>query len=194
MFETLSIASTILLVIVLLVLLFLLFRGSRSEAFVRLGKELAVLQENAERLERSLRDELARSREEAGSNSSQNRKELSGSLSSFADGLRGQMMDVSSLQKNQLEIFSDEIKHLAQATEQRLDKMRETVEGRLKSLQDENSRKLEQMRVRRGGLMRSCTQRLSNVSANRLSSSANGLSLCTKDWVRCRHLPRVSAI
>jgi len=169
MFETLSIASTILLVIVLLVLLFLLFRGSRSEAFVRLGKELAVLQENAERLERSLRDELARSREEAGSNSSQNRKELSGSLSSFADGLRGQMMDVSSLQKNQLEIFSDEIKHLAQATEQRLDKMRETVEGRLKSLQDENSRKLEQMRVRRGGLMRSCTQRLSNDSVNHSS-------------------------
>ncbi|MEK7249615.1 MAG: DNA recombination protein RmuC [Bacteroidota bacterium] len=147
MFETLSIASTVLLVIVLLVLLFLLFRGSRSEAFVRLGKELAVLQESAERLERSLRDELARSREEAGSNSSQNRKELSGSLSSFADGLRGQMTDISSLQKNQLEIFSDEIKHLAQATEQRLDKMRETVEGRLKSLQDENSRKLEQMRA-----------------------------------------------
>ncbi|MEK7671725.1 MAG: DNA recombination protein RmuC, partial [Bacteroidota bacterium] len=147
MFETLSIASTVLLVIVLLVLLFLLFRGSRSEAFVRLGKELAVLQESAERLERSLRDELARSREEAGSNSSQNRKELSGSLSSFADGLRGQITDISSLQKNQLEIFSDEIKHLAQATEQRLDKMRETVEGRLKSLQDENSRKLEQMRA-----------------------------------------------
>jgi DNA recombination protein RmuC len=147
MTETLLIVSTVLLVLMLIVLLIILLRGSRNPVFEELERELAQLHDNAERLERSLRDELSKNREEAGTSALQHRKELSGSLVSFSDGLRGQMTDIASLQKNQWEIFSDHIKNLVQSTEHRLDKVRETVEGRLKLLQDENSQKLDQMRA-----------------------------------------------
>ncbi len=147
MTETLLIGSTAVLVLMLILLLVLMLRGQRRDVFRELEKELALLQENAERLERSLREELSRSRDEVGNSSLQNRQELNSSLSTFANGLRGQMTDIASLQRDQLEIFSDNISALAQSTEQRLDKMRDTVEGRLKLLQDENSRKLDQMRA-----------------------------------------------
>lgn len=115
--ETLLIVSTLLLALVLIVLLVLLFRKPRREPFLELEKELTLLQENAERLERSLRDEFSRTRSETTGTLSQQRQELTASLSSVSNGVQGE-----------------------------LHKMRETVEGRLKSLQEENSQKLEQMR------------------------------------------------
>ncbi|MEO8169067.1 MAG: DNA recombination protein RmuC [bacterium] len=147
MLETLVIVSTIMLGFVLILLLTLLFRNSGGDAAARLEKEMAILQESAARLERSLREELVRQREETGTSSLQGRQELGGSLATFSDGLRGQMTDIASLQKNQLEIFSDQLAASAHMTEQRLDRMRDTVEGRLKLLQDENSKKLDEMRA-----------------------------------------------
>lgn len=147
MLETLVVVSTIMLGCALILLLTLLFRNTKSEAYGGLEKEMELLQENAARLERSLREELVRQREETGNSSLQSRQELGNSLATFSDGLRGQMTDIASLQKNQLEIFSDQLISSTQMTEQRLDRMRETVEDRLKSLQDENSKKLDQMRA-----------------------------------------------
>lgn len=100
---TLSLAA---LIALLVLILFMLFRKPKSEAFIELEKGLDLLRQNAERLERSLREELARNREEAGVHSLHSRTELSSSI----------------------------------------EKMRETIEGRLHSLQEENSKKLEQMR------------------------------------------------
>jgi DNA recombination protein RmuC len=147
MTETLLIVSTILLVVLLAALVFLISRSSRSEGMRRLAQELSVLRENAERLERSLRDEFVRGREELGTHSAQQRRELSSSLSSFADDVRGQMTGIASVQKDQLELFSHQLSTLTVTTEQRLEKMRDTVEAKLKSLQEQSEKKLDQMRA-----------------------------------------------
>ena len=105
-------------------------RGSSSEAgFDRLEKGL-------ERLERTFQAELGR-----------NREELSGSLRLFGDALLKRMVEIASLQKGQLEGFSQQLGNLTASNEQRLDKLRETVELRLKWLQEDNAKKLEQMRA-----------------------------------------------
>ena len=105
-------------------------RGSSSEAgFDRLEKGL-------ERLERTFQAELGR-----------NREELAGSLRLFGDALLKRMVEIASLQKGQLEGFSQQLGNLTASNEQRLDKLRETVELRLKWLQEDNAKKLEQMRA-----------------------------------------------
>ncbi len=145
MVETLLIVSTALLALVLIGLFFLVFRPSRRNVF--LEKDLAILQENAERLERSLREEMSRSRDELGVHSHHQRRELSDSLSSFADDMRGQMTGIGTGQKDQLELFANQLATLTHSTEQRLERMRETVESKLQSLQEGNQQKLDEMRA-----------------------------------------------
>uniref|UniRef100_C6DYC6 DNA recombination protein RmuC n=1 Tax=Geobacter sp. (strain M21) TaxID=443144 RepID=C6DYC6_GEOSM len=94
------------------------------------------LEKGLERLERTLQTELGR-----------NREELGGNLRQFGEAVQKRMVDIASLQKGQLEGFTQQLGSLTASNEQRLDKLRETVELRLKWLQDDNSKKLEQMRA-----------------------------------------------
>lgn len=127
-----------------------------------------ALEKNQERVERALKEEMARNREEMSAAAKQSREELAAAMKNFADSLRAQVVEISTLQKNQLESFSGQQKqqldtfsnaqqkqlenfsgqltNLTQTNEQKLEKMRETVEQKLKSLQDDNAQKLEQMR------------------------------------------------
>jgi DNA recombination protein RmuC len=100
-----------------------------------------------ERLERLLREEMARNREESSSNNKQTREEMSGSLRDFSEAQLKRMMDIGSMQKSQLDIFSEQLKNMTQVSEQKLEKLREAVEAKLQQIQEENSQKLEQMRA-----------------------------------------------
>jgi DNA recombination protein RmuC len=100
-----------------------------------------------DRLERLLREEMARNREESASNNKQSREEMSGSLRDFSEAQLKRMMDIGSMQKNQLDIFSEQLKTMTQTNEQKLEKLRETVESKLRHIQEDNSQKLEQMRA-----------------------------------------------
>jgi len=94
------------------------------------------LEKGVERLERMFHAELGR-----------NREELAGSLRLFGDAVQKRMVEIASLQKGQLEGFTLQLGSLTASNEQRLDKLRETVELRLKWLQEDNAKKLEQMRA-----------------------------------------------
>lgn len=78
----------------------------------------STAKDNQERTERIVKEEI-----------SQNREELNKSL------------------KSGLDTFLNQISSLTKSNEDKLEKMRITVEERLKLLQDENSQKLEQMRA-----------------------------------------------
>lgn len=58
-----------------------------------------------------------------------------------------QLLEISSVQQNQLDNYAKQIMLLSQSNENRLDKMRETVEISISKLQEDNSKKLEQMRA-----------------------------------------------
>ena len=105
-------------------------RHSSSEA------RFDQLEKGLERLERTLQDELRR-----------NREELGGNLRNFGEAVQKRMVDIASLQKGQMEGFTQQLGNLTASNEHRLDKLRETVEVRLKWLQEDNSKKLEQMRA-----------------------------------------------
>src|SRR4030067_1544788 len=131
MVESLLIVLTI-LVAGTLILLFVLLKRSSNTKLPQFETQLASFEKNQERTERTLKDEIAKNREETANNSKQLREEVSSSLKLFTDSLVNQMKTVADLQKNQLETFSNQLTTLTQTNEQKLDKMRETVEERLK--------------------------------------------------------------
>ena len=117
------------LAVALLCYLNLRHRSSSESRFDQMEKGL-------ERLERMFQAELGR-----------NREELGGSLRLFGEAVQKRMVDIASLQKGQLEGFTQQLGSLTASNEQRLDKLRETVDLRLKWLQEDNAKKLDQMRA-----------------------------------------------
>jgi Uncharacterized protein conserved in bacteria len=120
---TLLLVSLGLNIVVLVLVAFALARGRSG-------------QEGQERLERAVREEIALSRRESGD-----------SMRRFSDSVLARMADIAALQTRQLEAFSRQLLTLTQSNEQKLERLRETVEERLKLLQADNNRQLEEMRT-----------------------------------------------
>ena len=153
--------SLALLVLVLLLTLWLALRKPDSGAA------------HIERLERELRDEVARSAQGT-------RQELGQTLASFQQTLLAQQGDVARTQNEQIDSFrtqlaatqqaqeatlarlaeqqanalkrfadslGDQLRSLSQSNDQRLTEMRGAVEQKLSAIQADNERKLEQMRA-----------------------------------------------
>lgn len=100
-----------------------------------------------ERQERSLGDELARGRTEMLSGVRHSREEMTSCITVLGDSLLKRMSDIAGLQKNQLELFAAQLKELTASNEARLDKLRDGVDARLRMIQEDNAKKLEQMRA-----------------------------------------------
>lgn len=80
-------------------------------------------------------------------NAQSNRRELSTGLNSFTEKFTMNVKDFNELQRqkfNDLFVKQDQTKN---DTEAKLERIRETVEHKLKSLQEDNAKKLEEMRV-----------------------------------------------
>jgi DNA recombination protein RmuC len=103
-----------------------------------------------DRLERSVRDEIARNREESSASSRQGREEMTATLNAFANSLQSRVTEISGLQKNQLDSFAKQLLILTQTNEQRFEHMRSTIEQRLGILMAETGKKLDQMREETG--------------------------------------------
>ena len=87
------------------------------------------LEKSQEKMERSIRDDLSRNREENTTAARKAREELAASLKNVGDSLNKQ------------------IAGMTLSTEQRLDAVRQAVEQRLTAMQTDNALKLEQMRT-----------------------------------------------
>ncbi|MGD0584936.1 MAG: DNA recombination protein RmuC [Oryzomonas sp.] len=131
----------------LILLVLVLARLSRIASSASLDVRIDALERQLERLERMLRDELARNREEAQISARRAREEETSLVGALGDSLLKRMSEIAGLQKNQLDIFAGQLKTLTASNEGRLDKLRETVEDRLRLIQEDNARKLEQMRA-----------------------------------------------
>lgn len=123
MLETLLLISLGLNIVVLALVAFALARGRSG-------------QEGQERLERAVKEEIALSRRENGD-----------ALRQFGDSVQARMADIAALQAAQLDAFSRQLLALTQSNEHKLERLRETVEERLKLLQADNNRQLEEMRT-----------------------------------------------
>ncbi len=130
----LLVVLTVLVVIAIIFLAVLLKRSSNTK-LLQFETQLASVEKNQERIEKTLKDEISKNREETANESKRLREEIVNS-----------MTKLSNMQENKFDIFSKQLTALTQTNEQKLDKMRETVEERLKLLQEDNTKKLDQMR------------------------------------------------
>lgn len=145
-------AAIIAVFIGLALLFFLLFQlqqrmNTLRDQLDKLGAGNLLLEKNQERMEQLLREEIGRNREEMNATARQGREELSNSFKTFSDSLSVRMAEMGNLQQYQLEGFSQQMAHLTQSNEQKLEQMRGTIEERVRELQKENAQKLDQMRT-----------------------------------------------
>jgi DNA recombination protein RmuC len=143
----LLVVIALLLIAVLVMLLQLRKAGQGVDVLAPIQQrvdQIALLQDRAEK---GMRDDFARSREEMLSQARAQRVELAASFKHIGDTLMKTVGETSTMQKHQLDAFAGQIASLRQSSEQRLDRLRETIEQRLKSLQDDNNLKLEKMRA-----------------------------------------------
>ena len=161
--------------------------------FAKKGKELLKIEtllenyeKNQQRIEAALKAEMAQGRSEAGHTAQLARQELAAGFKTLGDSLLSRMTDIATLQKQQLDTFSNQLTSLTKVNEEKLEAVRLTVEQRLQLLQEDNSRKLESMRQTVDEkLHATLEQRL----GSRSSSSASGSSRCTAGWGKCKALP-----
>jgi DNA recombination protein RmuC len=117
-----------LLVVIAAVQIFLLIRKAPVD-LTPLQQLLRSVEQSDERTERSVREEIAKNREETARALRQSREELAGALKGVGDTLYGQFG------------------LLTQTTDRKLDMLREAVEQRLQAIQADNAKQLDQMRA-----------------------------------------------
>jgi len=117
-----------------------------QEKVMLLENNQHLMEKSLEKLNQTLQDQITVFRSENNDNSRKLREEMNHYLKSYQDTLVNRMVDISSLQKNQLETFIAHLSSFTASAEQRMDAMIRTIEERLKDLQQENSHKLDEMR------------------------------------------------
>ncbi len=137
----------VLAIVIVVLLIVLLIQSSRRSGTSDLAADFAAIEKSQEKTERTVKEEIIRSREEHGNNARRLRDEVNTSIKMLGDSLLARLTENVTFQKNQLDTFSSQINVLTRNNEQKLDKMRDTFEARLILLQQDNNQKLEQMRA-----------------------------------------------
>jgi DNA recombination protein RmuC len=118
-------------VLLLIVNIWLTYKKSApniSQSLNDIRNGIKLIDNSLEKIDKSIRDDFQRNREESNKIAKENREELTNSQSKFSDN------------------FASSVKEFNKTTSEKLDKIRETVESKLQSIQEENSQKLEKMR------------------------------------------------
>lgn len=111
-----------------------------------LAGRLEALDRSIERIDRTLRDELARARQEAGNGADRLREQLTGGLGLLGDGVARRQTELATLQQTQWDTFQRQLGELTRTNEGKLEALRQTVETQLKALQTETAARLDEMR------------------------------------------------
>jgi DNA recombination protein RmuC len=144
MSELLSYGLAAIGVVVLLLQLLLLLRAGHKDDSLDPG--FRSLEGGLERVERELRLEMARGRQEAASIARGDRDEQSQALDRLAKTLSAQVGQLGTVQAQQLESFALQLTRLTQSNEQRFEQLRLAIEARLGAMQADNASQLEEMR------------------------------------------------
>ena len=99
-----------------------------------------------ERLERELREELARGRREDAEEAFRDREERAQSANLLSQSVTTQVTQLGSLQAERLEAFARELTRFSLGLDERFERLKVAVEGRLAAIQTDNASKLEEMR------------------------------------------------
>lgn len=144
-----------LLVIVILLLitniLILIFKKTKLDSNLKNSinevNSLLVKSDNAiERIDRSVRDEFQRNREETNSISRSQREEMSRSLASFKEGFDTNTEFLNSLIKEKFGTFIQQQSLIYEESEKRIKDIKDTVDRQLKEIRIDNTTQLGEIR------------------------------------------------
>jgi DNA recombination protein RmuC len=130
------IVIVVLLVASVVLLLLLLKKASQSDPSM-IASRLDALEKAHERTERTVREEIAQSRDELGKAAREQRQELTEAFKMFGDSVVHRIMDVATMQKGQFDTFSDHLASFAKASGERLDGVRAESATGAKQLREE---------------------------------------------------------
>lgn len=99
-----------------------------------------------ERLDRLIRDEMSRIRDDASANAQQTRTEVAGELKQFADMVQKVVSDMVHFQQSHLEQSGNQMNLLTKSSEERIERIREAVDAKLRQIQEDNAKSIEQLR------------------------------------------------
>ncbi|MER2539990.1 MAG: DNA recombination protein RmuC [Azonexus sp.] len=134
-------------IVIILLQVALLLRSNRSQEDDLRWRELREAQDKGlTRLERELREELARNRREDAEESFHDREERAQSSNLLAQALTTQVGQFGTLQAERLESFARELNRFSLGLDERFERLKIAVEGRLTAMQADNAAKLEEMR------------------------------------------------
>ena len=142
-------------VLIGIVLSIVLIKRSRNTDSGIISDRLAVYEQKLDSYEKNLKDEFARNRKETSESTSATRKENTENLMKFQYSINGKF---DTLTKNTQESMTNNLTKFMEALSSRLDTLTKTtqdtlnhqqqiVQTSLKSMQDSNEKKLEEMRV-----------------------------------------------
>ncbi len=149
MSELMSLILPLGLVVVILLQVALLWRSAqRPDAAydLRLQAWQAGLERSLARLERELREELARARREDAEEAFRDREERAQSATLLGQAVSTQMGQLGTSQAERLEGFARELSRFSLALDERFERLKNSVEGRLTAIQVDNAAKLDEMR------------------------------------------------
>jgi len=147
MSEAMGLALVAGIVVVILLQVALLMRGNRRTADDERFRTLQDTQDKGlMRLERELREELARGRREDAEEAFRDREERAQSSNLLSQAVTTQVGQFGTLQAERLEAFARELNRFSLGLDERFERLKLTVEGRLTAIQADNANKLEEMR------------------------------------------------
>ena len=147
MSETMGLAILVGVVAVILLQVAVLLRGNRRQDDEARFRGLQEAQEKGlMRLERELREELARGRREDAEEAFRDREERAQSSNLLSQAVTTQVGQFGTLQAERLEAFARELNRFSLGLDERFERLKTTVEGRLTAIQADNANKLEEMR------------------------------------------------
>jgi len=130
-----SILLTLLVSIV--ILLFIILKKLYQTNYSSIISRLDTFEKAQERIELAVRGEVAQSRDEIGKTAREQRQELTEAFKALGDSIAKRMMDIASMQKGQLDAFSDQLASFAKASGERLDGIRSESATGAKQLREE---------------------------------------------------------
>ncbi|TXT30011.1 MAG: hypothetical protein FD131_2021 [Rhodocyclaceae bacterium] len=146
MSETMGLALIVGIVVVILLQVALLLRGNRRPDEERFRAQQEAQEKGLMRLERELREELARGRREVAEEAFRDREERAQSSSLLGQALTTQVVQFGGAQAERLEAFARELNRFSLGLDERFERLKIAVESRLTAIQADNANKLEEMR------------------------------------------------
>lgn len=124
----------------------LLLRRNSAAPLHELHHRLAALEAEGARAQRAVLEELSRNRQEGVLWARQGREEAAHSMKEFTDSVAHRVAELVDAHKSRFDSFAAELARLSSAGQSSIERIRETVDGRLRELQIDNARALDQMR------------------------------------------------